>query len=199
MSFGAGVLLFTACDRSRTTDTTDPTNTTDTTAGTTNSTINNSSTTASGGMDEADQDAMYRDRAIKTTEKMTTDLELDTLSQALAEEIYYNRAKRRAEAQQEYADNTFRLNQEMNTIEEETDQQVLGILSHSQSQEYVENRENYADLDSVALNRTDTVSAGGLGTETNSDTKNQSPDTGTGQNKGDETKAGTQESPSPGK
>jgi hypothetical protein len=186
MSLGASALLFTACDRDRTTTSSD------TTTETTNATISRSGTTASGGMDEAAQDALYREQAIKTSGQMATDLELDTLSQALAEEIYYNRAKHRAEAQQEFADNEYRLNQEMNTIEEETDQQVLGILSYSQSRDYVQNRENYTGLDSAEVNRTGTNQAGGVGTETDGSGKSQTQGAGAEQSMGDDQKTGTE-------
>lgn len=166
LSLGAGALMFTACDRTNT-DTT-----TDTTTGTA-TTVDRSATTTHGGMHGTDQDAMYRERATKTSGQMVTDLQLDDNARTRAEEIHYNRAQRRADAQQQYASDQARLDQEMRTIDEETDRDLKGVMTEDQYRTYEQNRDNYADRDNYELNQSGTESRGGMDTENQMQNRNQ--------------------------
>jgi hypothetical protein len=156
-SLGAGALLFSACDNDRAT-TTD-----DTVTGTANTTeIGHTGQMASEETGGMHPDSVYREKAVFVTEKMAEDLKLDEEAQAIAKEIFYHRSKRKAEAQEKFAKNEFRLNQELAAIAEETDQQVLSILTYSQSREYVQNRDEYADPDFSEISRTDNDLSGGM-------------------------------------
>lgn len=158
MSLGAGALLFTSCNQEQASTTAEPI------AKTENTTRKDFETKSSEEAEAVTPDSVYRTQAIVVTEKMASDLELDTEAKAIAEEIFFNRAKRRATVQNEFADNEYRLNKEMQTIEEETDQQVLSILTYSQSREYVQNRESYDDGD-YELQNSATDQSGGMSGE----------------------------------
>lgn len=165
-SLGVGALMFSACDNDGATTTTDPLTSTATTTE-----IEQSGPTAAGEMVVVEPDSVYREKAVIITEKMAEDLELDEDAKAIAEEIFYHQTKRKAEVQQKYAENEFRLNQELINIEEETDQQVLGILTYSQSREYVQNRDEYINVDNSELNRTGTDRSGGKSPDTEMENK----------------------------
>jgi hypothetical protein len=156
-SLGAGALLFSACDQDR------AGTTSDTVTGTANTTeVGHAGKAAGGDLVAVEPDSVYREKAVIVTEKMAEDLKLDEEAQAIAEEIFYHRSKRKAEAQQKFVKNEFRLNQELAAIAEETDQQVLSILTYSQSREYVQNRDEYADPDISEFNRSGTNHSGGM-------------------------------------
>lgn len=155
-SLAAGALLFSACNN-------DEASTTNTVTGNTTTTeVNQTGTTVAA----VEPDSVYREKAVLVTEKMAEDLKLDEEAQAIAQEIFYHRSKRKAEAEQKFAKNEFRLNKELAAIAEETDQQVLSILTYSQSREYVQNRDEYADPDFSELHRTETDQSGGLTLDT---------------------------------
>lgn len=160
--------MFSACDNDRATTIPDPG------TGTANTTeIGHSGTTAGGGIASFEPDSVYREKAVIITEKMAENLDLDQDAQAIAEEIFYHQTKRKAEAQQKYAENEFRLNKELINIEEETDQQVLGILTYSQSREYVQNRDEYINVDDSELNRISTDHSGGMSSDTEMENKKE--------------------------
>ncbi|CAN5873352.1 hypothetical protein BH24BAC1_BH24BAC1_33050 [soil metagenome] len=155
-SLGASALLFSACGNNQATTTSD----------TASGTVKASNTRKSNKKADAETavvlpDSVYRNHAVRTTEQMAEDLKLDQEAKAIAEEIFFHRAKRKAEAQQQFAKNEYRLNKEMVTIEEEADQQLLSILTHSQSKEYVQNREEYLE-DDFDMNYSATDSSGGM-------------------------------------
>jgi hypothetical protein len=159
LSLGAGALMFTACDRTHTGTTTD------TTTGTANTTVDRSATTTHGGMHGTDQDAMYRERATRTSGQMATDLQLDDNARTRTEEIHYNRAQRRADVQQRYASDQARLDQEMRTIDEENDRDLRSVLTEDQYRNYEQNRDTYADRDNYELNQSGMDRRGGMDTE----------------------------------
>jgi hypothetical protein len=160
LSLGAGALMFTSCDRTHT-----GTTTTDTSTGTNNTTIDRTGTSAAGGMTTTDQEAMYRERATRSSSQMATDLRLDDNTRTRAEEIHHERAKRRADVQQRYASDQARLDQEMRTIDQDTDREFKDILTADQYRSYEQNRDTYADRDNYELNQTGTERRGGMDTE----------------------------------
>jgi ABC-type Zn2+ transport system substrate-binding protein/surface adhesin len=154
--FGAGICFFTACESNP------------------NSSHQGTSASESTGQDqellqtgasaeiEAEHaDSLYRQEAIRTTGQISADLNLDKEAQAIAEEIFYHRARRRAEVEEKLADNEFRYNQEMQSIEESVDQQLLGIMTYQQQKNYVQHRENYLDIDEHGIWSAGSTQAGG--------------------------------------
>jgi hypothetical protein len=157
LSLGAGAFMFTACDRNQThtTGTTTP-------AGTANTGVHERGTAAHGGMHATDQDAVYRDQATRTSGQMAQDMRLDDGARSQVEEIHYNRAQRRAEAQQRFGTDQEGMNREMQQIDQDTDRDIRGVLTAEQYRLYEQNRNNYADQNNYELNRTGTDHRGGM-------------------------------------
>jgi hypothetical protein len=169
--FGAGIFLLTACEGDRNTATNDTITETST-----HGQVERSGTTAAGGMDAADHDSLYRREAIQTTNQMAADLNLDEEAQEIAEEIFYHRARRRAEVKEQFADNEYRFEKEMQEIEESVDQQLLGIMSYEQQKNYVQHRENYLDVDEQGMWTTGANQASGVAPANTTDVAaNQAP------------------------
>lgn len=89
----------------------------------------------------------YRTRANRIAARMATDLKItDTTVVARAEDIYFNRSRRLADLQAQYATDTTGLYTAMQAINTETDTQFKTIFSEpAQYEAYVANRMNYAE------------------------------------------------------
>lgn len=181
-SLGASALLFSACDNNQSTTTSDS-GTVSTTEG------HKSNKNADGETAVVLPDSVYRYHAERTTEQMAEDLKLDKDAQAIAEEILFHRAKRLAEAKQQFAKNEYRLNKETVTIEEEADQQLLSILTYSQSKEYVQNREEYLE-DDFDMNLSAMDRSGGMSPDGETESNDQAQNTQMDQSKADNPKKG---------
>lgn len=129
---------------------------------------------------QMNNESMYRDRASRTSTQLGTDLQLDDEKQTQAEEIYFDRAQRRADLQQRYSTDTTGMASEMRNIDTETDRQFRDILTDDQYRTYEEGRENYADRDNYELNRSETNRQGGLDAGTGTGTRTETQTQGTG-------------------
>ena len=136
----AGTMTFGACttdNRTAEGDTTDTTTTTTTTETTTETT----------GTGTADNDAMYREQARTSSQRMATDLRLDTAQQRRLETTYYNRTRRYGDLGTRYSSDTTGMYSERMTIDRETDAELKTYLKPDQYTTYESRRREFFPAD----------------------------------------------------